>query len=141
MNRKTDESSMLISTKGKELSMKNRFLRRIVSILILSFVTIQATACNREAGVNGPTPGTESTPTVALSAGDKTTPNTSSPGETATGTPTVTSAPDTSETVPPAEVTPLPPDPLAPPQFSAEGGFYDELFNLTLSSAPGNTMY
>ena len=121
--------------------MKNRFLRRIVSILMLSFVTIQATACNREAGVNGPTPGTESTPTVALSAGDKTTPNTSSPGETATGTPTVTSAPDTSETVPPAEATPLPPDPLAPPQFSAEGGFYDELFNLTLSSAPGNTVY
>lgn len=49
-----------------------------------------------------------------------------------TGTPVTESSPS---------ATSLPADPLAPPQFSAEGGFYDELFSLTLSSVPGNTIY
>ena len=40
--------------------------------------------------------------------------------------PDTTPEPAVSPTDQPAEATPLPPDPLAPPQFSAEGGFYDE---------------
>ncbi len=108
---------------------RTRFFRRILCILTLSFVTTQLTACNKEN--NQPTTHTESTPTIALPANamsdsnDKMSPNN----------------PETSVTDRPAEVTPLPPDPLAPPQFSAEGGFYDELFPLTLSSVPGNTIY
>lgn len=99
---------------------RTRFFRFTLCILILSFITIQLTACNK--GNTDRTPGTEVAPTVALSGDNKT-------------------DPDASVTKQPAEVTPLPTDPLAPPQFSAEGGFYDELFNLTLSSVPGNTIY
>ena len=47
----------------------------------------------------------------------------------------------TDAVTPPPEATPLPPDPLSPPQFSTDGGFYDELFTLTLSSVPGNTVF
>lgn len=106
--------------------MKNRFLRRIVTILVLSFVIIQSAACNREADGNEAGTGTTPSPTAVLSPEESNTPPDSSGQATPTAAPAVTEAPA---------------DPLAPPQFSAEGGFYDDLFTLTLSSVPGNTVY
>ena len=87
----------------------------MMGTLILFWVTTGLTACNTKTVA----PGTTTTPTVP-------------PSDHAVDVPLVTKQP---------EATPLPPDPLAPPEFSAEGGFYDELFTLTLSSVPGNTVY
>lgn len=100
---------------------KNKVFPSILCVLILSFTTINLTSCNNE---NGDLP-TGTTPTVEVSGNDTTISDISNPDG---------SESDTS-------VTGLPADPLAPPQFSTGGGFYDELFSLTLSSVPENTIY
>ncbi|MBR6537700.1 MAG: CotH kinase family protein [Lachnospiraceae bacterium] len=101
---------------------RTRLFQSILCIIVLSFITIQLNACKK--ADNTPSAGTEVLPSLTLS-GDNTADNTSAP----------------SDNKQPLESTPVPNDPLAPPRFSAEGGFYDDLFSLTLSSVPGNTIY
>lgn len=113
---------------------KKNTLKPLVCTLTASLLLLSAAGCNSSgsAPTDADQPGitnTANTPTVAPDATVPDTPAATTP-EAST-----TTAPDASQTNSPKEAQ------LSVPQFSAEGGFYDKQFSLTLSSEPGNTIY
>lgn len=113
---------------------KNFTLKPLICALAASVLLLPAAGCNS----SGDTPADVNQPGITDTADKPTT----APDATATPTPDattpdvpVTSAPDADATDIPDEVS------ASVPQFSAEGGFYDKQFSLTLSSEPGTTVY
>ncbi|MBQ8548411.1 MAG: CotH kinase family protein, partial [Lachnospiraceae bacterium] len=104
----------------------------LICTLAASMLLLPAAGCN-SSGTNPDTPANTNLPGITDTA-DK---PTVAPDATATP------APDASATATPnADPTDVPEEaPLSLPQFSAEGGFYDKEFSLTLSSKPGTTVY
>lgn len=95
---------------------KNFTLKPLVCAIAASMLLLPAAGCN-SSEKNPETPANHNQPGITDTAD------------------TLTSAPDSSETdAPEKELKPA-------PEFSAAGGFYDDMFTLTLSSEPGNTIY
>lgn len=99
----------------------NHVGRRLpIYAVVLSVLTIAFTACSTDTGYEPP----------ANSAPPKISDSASSDADSSV-----------SEDVSGETDTPAEEEPDTAPQFSAEGGFYEELFTLTLSSEPGNVIY
>lgn len=107
-------------------------LKPFIFAVAASLLLLPVAGCN-SSGSNPDAPADKNQPGITDTA-DK---PTLAPDATATAAPDVSATPttDVAPTDAPEE------EPLSVPQFSAEGGFYDQQFSLTLSSKPGTTVY
>ena len=112
---------------------KKLSLKPLVCALATSLLLLPAAGCNS----SGSTPADSDQPGITNSADKPTTAPeaTATPKATATPSASATSTPAADPTEAPKEAS------LLVPNFSAEGGFYDKQFSLTLSAASGNTIY
>ncbi len=108
---------------------KNITLKPFVCAIAASLLLLPAAGCNS----SGSSPAGSDQPGITDAAEKPT----AAPNATATAAPETTATPTTD-----VDLTDAPEEkPLSAPLFSADGGFYDEPFSLTLSSKPGTTVY